>query len=113
LQENDKPVLIYKTCPRTGVAETIGSQLVQQGLCACVNILPGMISMYRWQGQVEKAEEAAMIIKTRAGLTEAVFAAVKAGHPYDLPALIVLPNEGGSADYLDWIVSSTRSEKLA
>ncbi len=113
MQENDKPVLVYTTCPNVSIAETIGAHLVQQGLCACVNILPGMISIYRWQGEVEKAEETAMIIKTRAGLTEAVFAAVKAGHPYGVPALIVLPTEGGSADYLDWIVTSTRDVPLA
>jgi periplasmic divalent cation tolerance protein len=111
LQENDKPVLVYTTCPSVTVAENIGSNLVQQRLCACVNILPGMISIYRWQGAVEKAEETAIIIKTRAGKTETVFAAVKASNPSDLPALVVLPIEGGSADYLDYIVSSTRSVK--
>jgi periplasmic divalent cation tolerance protein len=70
-----------------------GTALVGERLAACVNILPGMISVYRWQGAVERAEEAGMIVKTRASIAKPVCAAVKAGHPYDTPAILALPIE--------------------
>lgn len=107
MQENDKPVLIYSTFPDAGTAEKVGRNLVSQNLCACVNILPDMTSIYRWQGAVETAREVVMIIKTRAELTDAIFAAVETGHPYQTPALLVLTIDGGSADYLAWIVTNS------
>ncbi len=76
-------------------------------LAACVNIFPGMISIFEWKGTREVAGEAAMIIKTRGSLTEAVLAETKRLHPYELPALLVLPTEGGSADYCGWIFGQT------
>ena len=63
-----------------------------------------MISIFEWEGVRETADEVAMIIKTRAGLKEQVIAEVERLHPYDVPALLVLPTEGGSADYCAWIV---------
>ena len=108
MRENDKPVLIYSTFPDAVLAETAGRALVGQSLCGCVNILPAMTSIYRWEGAVETASEAVLIIKTRTGLVQDVMAAVSAIHPYELPALVVLAVEGGLASYLDWIVSSTR-----
>ena len=108
MRENDKPVLIYSTFPDAVLAETAGRALVEQSLCACVNILPAMTSIYRWEGAVETASEAVLIIKTRTGLVPDVMAAVSAIHPYELPAFVVLAVEGGLAPYLDWIVSSTR-----
>ncbi len=108
MQENDKPVLIYSTFPSARAAESAGEELVRQGLCACVNVLPQMTSIYRWQGEIEKATEAVMIVKTRAALTGAVFAAVTALHPYDVPALIVLPADA-AAPYFEWIVANTRA----
>jgi len=76
-------------------------------LAACVNILPGMISHYWWQGVLERGEEAVMIFKTRASLAEQVRAAVKASHSYTTPSILVLPIEGGDPDYLRWIVAET------
>lgn len=77
MQENDKPVLIYSTFPDFETAKNAGEVLTSQALCACVNIMPGMTSIYRWQGAIETAREVVMFIKTRAGLKEAVFEAVK------------------------------------
>ena len=79
----DRTVFVYTTYPSAVEAEKAGQALVGERLAACVNILPGMISVYRWQGAVERADEAVMIVKTRASLAEPVCAAVKAGHPYD------------------------------
>lgn len=107
MQENDKPVLVYTTFPSGEVAETVGRQLVEQRLAACVNILPGMTSIYRWQGKIERDSEVVMIIKTRASLAEAVMGAVKARHPYANPALLVLPVEAGGALYVDWLFAET------
>src|SRR5262249_10454281 len=82
----DRAVFVYTTFPSVVEAEKAGNALVGARLAACVNILPGMISVYRWQGAVERAEEAVMIVKTRASLAEAVRASVKATHPYNTPA---------------------------
>jgi periplasmic divalent cation tolerance protein len=70
-----------------------------------VNILPGMVSHYWWQGKLERAEEVVMIFKTRASHAEAVAAAVRESHPYTTPAVTVLPVEGGDPDYLAWIAA--------
>jgi periplasmic divalent cation tolerance protein len=110
LDVNDKPVLIYATYPDAETAEAGGQALVAAGLAACVNILPGMISIYRWEGQIEREPECVMIIKTRAGLAEQAIEAARARHPYTTPAFVVLPVEGGLAPYLDWIVASTNLE---
>jgi periplasmic divalent cation tolerance protein len=107
LDPNDKAVLIYATYPDPKTAEAGGRALVDTGLAACVNILPGMVSIYRWKGAVERSGECVMIIKTRAVLAEAAIAAAKERHPYTTPAFVILRVEGGSADYLDWIVAST------
>jgi periplasmic divalent cation tolerance protein len=103
----DRAVMLYTTFPSLVEAEKAGQALVEGRLAACVNILPGMISHYRWQGAVERAEEAVMLIKTRASLAEAVRAAVIASHAYDTPAILVLPIESVDETYLAWIMDST------
>jgi periplasmic divalent cation tolerance protein len=107
VQENDKPVLIYSTFPSAEAAESVGVMLVEQRLSACVNIIAGMTSLYRWEGKIARDSEAVMIIKTRKELVDAVIAAVKKRHPYTNPALLVIPIEGGSADYLAWLFKET------
>ena len=109
MQENDKPVLIYSTFPNVVCAQKTGADLVSRRLCACVNIVPGMTSIYRWRGAVETANEAVMIIKTRSSLADVVIAAVEAQHPYETPALVVVPVEGGLGEYLAWVMASTRA----
>lgn len=108
MRENDKPVLIYSTFPDAVLAETVGRALIEQSLCACVNILPAMTSIYSWEGKIATAHEAVLIIKTRTGLVEDVIAAVTTLHTYDVPALVVIPISGGADRYLEWIVDSTR-----
>ena len=76
-------------------------------MAACVNILPGMISHYWWQGKIERAEEAVMLIKTRASLAEPVTAAVKELHSYTTPAIMVLPVDSLEPAYHQWIVQET------
>lgn len=107
MQENDKPVLIYSTFPTPETAATVGNALVEARLAACVNIIPGMTSIYRWEGKIARGSEAVMIIKTRASLAEAAIAAGKGGHPYTNPAFLVIPVEGGTAAYVAWLMDET------
>jgi periplasmic divalent cation tolerance protein len=103
----ERAVLVYTTYPSIVEAEKTGRALVERRLCACVNILPGMISHYRWQGAIERAEEVVMIVKTRASLTESVRAAVKEMHSYSTPAFLVIPVEVVDPAYLDWLMVET------
>ena len=103
----DRAVLVYTTYPSIVEAERAGRAIVEKRLAACVNILPGMVSHYWWQGAIERAEEVVMIFKTRASLAENVRAAVKETHSYDTPAIMVVPVEQVDADYHAWIVAET------
>ncbi len=104
---DQRAVFVYTTYPSVVEAERAGRALVERRLCACVNILPGMVSLYWWQGAIERGDEAVMIIKTRATLAEAVGAAVRQMHPYTTPAILVLPVESVDPDYHAWIVAET------
>ena len=106
---SERAVIVYTTYPSLVEAERIGKAVLEQRLAACVNILPGMISHYWWQGAIERGEEVVMIIKTRASLAERVQAAVKELHSYDTPAILVLPIEGGEAGYLGWLMAETEA----
>jgi periplasmic divalent cation tolerance protein len=103
----ERAVFVYTTYPSVVEAERAGRALVEQHLCACVNILPGMISHYRGQGAIERGEEVVMIIKTRSSLAERVSAAVKEMHSYATPALLVIPIESVDRGYLDWLMAET------
>ena len=107
MRANDKPVLIYSTFPSAAEAERVGGALVDQGFAACVNIFPGMTAIYVWEGKRQRESEAAMILKTRAALASQTIAEARRLHPYSNPALVVLPVEGGSEDFLRWIAEQT------
>ena len=111
MNENDKAVLIYSTFPSPEAAETVGGALVDRALAACVNILPGMTSVYMWQGQRHRDAETVMVIKTRAQIADTVVAEARRMHPYTNPAFIVLPVSGGSADFLRWIEEQTATPR--
>jgi periplasmic divalent cation tolerance protein len=106
----ERAVFVYTTYPSIVEAEEAGRALVERRLCACVNILPGMVSYYWWQGAIERADEVVMIIKTRAGLAESARAAVKEMHSYSTPAVLVIPVETVDPDYHAWIVAEARGE---
>jgi periplasmic divalent cation tolerance protein len=105
----ERTVFVYTTFPSLVEAERVGRTLVERRLCACVNILPGMVSYYWWQGAIERGDEVVMIIKTRASLTEAVHGAVKELHSYSTPAILVIPIEAVDPDYHAWIVAETEA----
>ena len=107
----ERAVFVYTTYPSVVEAERAGRALVERRLCACVNILPGMISLYWWQGAIERGDEVVMIIKTRASLAEAVRRTVKEMHSYTTPAILVLPIESVDPDYQSWILGETKVEE--
>ncbi len=100
-------MLVYATFPSLASAESAGGALVDSALAACVNILPGMVAIYRWQGKLHRDEEVVMIVKTLAALVDAVIAATLSAHPYDNPAILAVPVVGGASAYLSWISEQT------
>ena len=98
---------IYVTAPDMDEAELLASTLLNEHLIACANILPGMTSLYRWQGEVNCDSEVAILMKTRAVLAEAVTERVRQLHSYDCPCVTVWPIEGGNTEYLNWIKAET------
>ncbi len=99
--------IVLMTAPDAKVAATIARALVDERLAACVNVISGVRSIYRWQGDVEDDAEVLLLAKTRADRCAALAARVEALHPYELPEVVVLPVEGGSERYLDWILSES------
>lgn len=106
----ERAVFVYTTWPSLVEAEEAGRAIVGKRLAACVNILPGMVSHYWWEGKLERGEEAVMIFKTRASLADAVRAAVKECHPYTTPAILVLPVESVEQNYLAWLFAETEEK---
>jgi periplasmic divalent cation tolerance protein len=105
----ERAVLVYTTYPSVVEAEAAGRAIVERRLAACVNILPGMVSHYWWEGKLDRGEEVVMIFKTRAALAEAVRSAVKEMHSYTTPSIMVLPIESLDAAYHAWIISETQA----
>ena len=100
-------ISVYIVAVDMAEADRIAEALVRDRLAACVNILGPIRSVYHWQGAVERADEIAMIVKSRAELFEALAARVRALHSYDIPAIVAWPIIAGTAAYLDWIRAET------
>ena len=111
MTRQDKPILVYTTFPAEAEAERVGGELVDRGLAACVNIVPGMVSIYVWKGERHRDREVVMIIKTRAGLTDQVIAETRRLHPYENPAILVLEVTAGSEPFCRWIAEQTASPR--
>jgi periplasmic divalent cation tolerance protein len=99
-------LLVLTTAGSEHEARTIADALVERKLAACVNIVPRIQSVYRWEGKVEQAEEYLLLIKTVKAREDQVRAAIKELHTYDLPECIAIPIESGSAEYLKWLSDS-------
>ena len=100
-------VLVYATFPDFEQAESTGRRLIEAGLAACINILPAMTSIYRWQGAIETAQEVVLIAKTVVARADAVTGLIVELHPYETPAVLVIPVVAGSLPYLQWIGRET------
>lgn len=95
--------IVLCTCPDMGTAEGIANRLVAEKLAACVNVLPGLTSVYLWKGVVEKDVELLLLIKTTSEAYPGLEAAIRAAHPYELPEIVCVPIVAGLAGYLEWI----------
>jgi periplasmic divalent cation tolerance protein len=103
-------LICFCTCPDPATAERIAGTLVGERLAACVNILPGLRSVYRWQGAVESADEVLLLVKTAPDRYPALQRRLPELHPYELPELVAVETGFGLPDYLRWIADETRPE---
>lgn len=102
------PVMfVYVTASDVEEAKNIGRRLVEEQLAACANILPGATSIFRWQGKLEEASEAVLILKTTEQKLETLIERAKALHSYDCPCIEALPVVEGNRDFLEWVVRET------
>ena len=100
-------LVVLVTCPNRRAAERIGRTLVEEHLAACANILPGLTSIYRWQGKVCRDPEVLVLLKTRRSCFPALAGRVRELHPYSVPEIVALPVALGSPAYLTWVAAST------
>ncbi len=107
LESTEEFCFVYSTFPDSESAQAVARALVDAKLAACVNIYPPMVSIYEWQGKREETAEVAAFIKTRRALVNDVITAARKLHAYTVPCFLVLPIEGGNADYLDWARAQT------
>jgi periplasmic divalent cation tolerance protein len=103
-------VLVLTTAPDDESTETLARTLVEEKLAACVNLLPAMTSIYRWQGTIERSVERQLIIKTTRSALAALQTRFVELHSYELPEFIVLDVHSGSSDYLAWIARETQAK---
>lgn len=100
-------LVVFCTCPDEETAHELSAGLVGKGLAACVNVLPAVRSIYRWQGAVQEDDEVLMVIKTTVSKYPELENWLGDHHPYDLPEVIALPVEKGSSAYLEWVARET------
>ena len=108
VQEVHDVVLVLTTVPDDPSAEALARTLVDEKIAACVNLLPPMVSIYRWKGDVERGAERQLVIKTTRASVPALEKRIKELHSYELPELIVVAVDGGAKDYLAWVVQGVQ-----
>jgi periplasmic divalent cation tolerance protein len=107
MAESPEACVVLVTCASEAAAEALATTLVEERLAACGNIVPGVRSIYRWQGAVQRDSETLLLLKTTAATVPALSGRVRELHPYDLPEVLALPVSGGLHEYLEWIEEST------
>jgi periplasmic divalent cation tolerance protein len=101
-------VVVLVTAPSSDVAAAMARTLVEEGLCACGNVVPGIRSIYRWEGKIHDDAEAMLVLKTERRLVPELKLRLGELHPYQVPELLVLPVEDGLPAYLAWVAASVR-----
>ena len=107
--ESPEIVMLYCTCPDQAEAERIGNAIVEQGLAGCVNCVPGLTSIYKWDGEMKSGTEVLLLIKTAAARVNELTERLVELHPYELPEVIALPITTGLNEYLAWIDACTQN----
>lgn len=105
--DGDPPLLVYITAADAAEAERIADVVIAERLAACANVIAPVTSLFHWEGAVQREGEVAMVVKSRAGLIDALVERVKALHSYSCPCVVALPIVGGNPDFLEWIVRET------
>lgn len=106
------PILLCLcTCPDQASAERIARAVVEERLAACVNLLPGVVSVYRWQEEVTRGEEVLLLIKTTPAQLQPLTARIVALHPYELPEVVAFETAGGLPAYLEWVARESSAEQ--
>jgi periplasmic divalent cation tolerance protein len=106
--QTDEYIMVYCTCPSEQVATEIGKALVREQLAACVNVVPGITSIYSWKGNMEQDIESLALIKTRLSCFKALQKLVVELHPYELPEVVAVRISDGLPEYLQWINDVTQ-----
>uniref|UniRef100_A0A803LUW9 Uncharacterized protein n=2 Tax=Chenopodium quinoa TaxID=63459 RepID=A0A803LUW9_CHEQI len=101
-------IVVYVTVPNKEAGKKLAASIVKERLAACVNRVPGIESVYEWNGEIQTDSEELLIIKTRESLLDALTEHVKVNHEYEVPEVIAMPITGGNAPYLEWLKNSTR-----
>jgi periplasmic divalent cation tolerance protein len=102
-------LVVLTTVEKREDGERLARLLVERELAACIQILPQMVSIYRWQGNIEQANEALLLIKTTREVYPRLEATIKENHHYQTPEIVALPIEAGSSEYLSWLADSVKS----
>ncbi len=96
-------IIVFCTCPDQDTAVKLAETLLDKRLAACVNILPALLSVYRWQDKLTRSAEVLLLIKTRASMFDAVQVTIRAAHPYELPEILAVPVSAVTEDYGAWM----------
>ena len=104
-------LLVFTNLPDRESAERLATSLIEQGLAACVNVLAPCVSIYRWQGKIQRDEEHPLLIKTTQDRYPQVEASIRASHPYELPEIIAVSITDGLPAYLQWVESETHNNQ--
>jgi len=103
-------LVVLITAPSLEEAEAIARALVEEKFAACVNVIPGVTSLYRWRGELQKEDEVLLVVKSRRGLFDRLAARVRELHSYQVPEIIALPVVVGDEDYLRWLGEATQAD---
>jgi periplasmic divalent cation tolerance protein len=102
-------IIVLVTSPQQDLSEAIAHHLVEEGLAACVNVVPGITSIYKWQNEVQKETEQLLVIKSHERLWESLEKRIKELHSYDVPEIVSVPLQNGFQPYLEWMNANLRT----
>jgi periplasmic divalent cation tolerance protein len=100
--------VVLMTAPDRATAEALAQRVVEERLAACASVVPGVTSIFRWEGRVQRSEEVLLVVKTEADRVPELIARANELHPYDVPEVLALSVESGLPAYLDWVRAESR-----